>query len=139
MKRIFVLLVIAAAMAANSIASVAHASDPLYDCQYPGARVLLAKLEVARANGAPNRYTSAFASGTDSGLVCIDNHGATSGGVSINGSTVATPSDFSGAPALIGRYVALNPAGANKLIATISGPRDQAFSVRVYYATSPED
>jgi hypothetical protein len=135
----FVLLVIAAAMAANSI-EVAAGADPATDaCQYPGARVLLAKLDVVRASGAPNRYTSAFASGTDSGLVCIENRGATSGGVSINGSAVVAPSDFSGAPTLIGRFVALDPAGANKLIATISGLRGQAFSVRVYYATSPED
>src|SRR5215213_1173043 len=131
MKRIFVLLVIAAAMAANSIVAAAGADAAADACQYPGARVLLAKLDVTRASGAPNRYTSTFAATVDSGLVCIDNYGSTSGGVSLNGSAVVVPGDFAGAPALIGRFVALNPASTNKLIATISGLRGQAFSVRV--------
>ena len=114
---------------------VANGANAAADaCQNPSARPLLAKLDVDRASGSPNRYTSAFASGNDSGLVCIENDGATSGGVSINGSAVIAPSDFSGAPALIGRFVALNPASTNKLIATISGLRGQGFSVRVFGA-----
>jgi len=131
MKRLLSILVIILALAVHSIVSAASAGDNALDaCQNPSPRVLILKLDVDRASGSPNRSAINFRSAGSSGLVCIENHGATSGGVSINGSAVVVPSDFAGAPALIGRFVTLQQT--NKLIATISGLPGQGFTLYIY-------
>ena len=139
MKRVLGLLAVAIAILGNPIAFAADYNvDPLTACQNSGNLVLITSQDVVRTSGRPNRYMPPpFYAGGPDGLLCIRNHAATSGGVSLNGSSVVAPGDFAGSPALIGRYITLQTN--NQLIATASGLRGEGFSVYIYYATSPQD
>lgn len=131
MKRLLSIAVIILAFALHSFVSAASDSDsPLDACRTASGSKPLATLQVARASGSPNRSTTSFRSAGANGLLCIENHGATSGGVSISPNGVVAPSDFAGAPALIGRFVTLQQT--NTLIATISGLPGQSFTVYIY-------
>jgi hypothetical protein len=131
MKRLLSIVVIMLALALHPLVSAASDSDnPLDACQNPSPLVLITKLDVNRVSGSPNRNQINFRSASSGGLLCIENHGATSAGVSINGSAVVAPGDFAGAPALIARFITLQQT--NKLIATISGLPGHSFTVYIY-------
>src|SRR5690349_19674688 len=118
MKCFLGLLALAIAVLGNPIPFAAdNDNDPLTACQNLGNRVLITSLDVVRTSGRPNRYKPPlFQAAGPKGLLCIQNHAATSGGVSLNGISLVAPSDFAGSSALIGRYITLQEN--NQLIAT---------------------
>lgn len=100
-------------------------------CNAPGDRPLLAELGVTRQHGAPFVDFAQFAAvPTAHGVVCIDNHGATSGAVAINREVVAGPSTFKHSATLIAREVALNDH--NVAGAVLAGAPGTSYGVRVY-------
>jgi hypothetical protein len=133
MKRLLSIVVMIVALAVHSIVSAASDGGSALDaCRKVSVHELLVTLQVDRTSGSPNRKKIGFSSASSRGLLCIENHGASSGGVSVNGSAVVVPGDFAGAPALIGRFVTLQQA--NALIATVSGLPGQGFTVDIYRA-----
>jgi hypothetical protein len=135
MKRFLSSLFVLVILAMHPLASVAQAAgaEPT-DCRKLASQTPLATLEVARVSSGPNRLSAWFASPTANGLLCVENHGTTSGGISLNGTSVVAPREFKGAPSLIAHSVTLTVSqnNDNHLIATISGQVGQSFTVRVY-------
>lgn len=103
-------------------------------CAEPGARPLLASVNMSRDAGMPPEAGRPL-EGEGEAVVCVDNgfggSRATSGWVEINGQTVVGPSDFQQDVELIAQTVELD--GPTSLSARIAGkPLDSAFRVRVY-------
>jgi hypothetical protein len=102
-------------------------------CDAPGARPVLASVEVSRDTCEPSEALLAFA-GEGSGVLCVDNGfeglRATAGWVSLNGALEVDPSRFQQDVARVAGRVEL--AGDNTLEARIAGKPDSAFRVRVY-------
>jgi Tol biopolymer transport system component len=103
-------------------------------CTNPGARPLLASVNMSRDTGTPPEAGRPL-NATGEAVVCVDNgfggSRATAGWVEIDGQTVVDPSAFQQDVELIARTVELD--GPTSLSARIAGkPLDSTFRVRVY-------
>lgn len=108
-------------------------------CRAPGARALLASLEMVRTTGKPTEASIAFeASGK--GVLCVDNgyqgEPATAGWVTLNGVSQVDPSAFKKDVSLLASRVDLS--GGNTLEARLASKPGNAFRVRVY-GPPPDD
>jgi len=100
-------------------------------CEDPTGRTLLASMTVTRTTGAPNSNSAGLVSAEQGVLLCVDNHTATSGEVSINNLRVVGPGAFKHQVDLIAlRVDGLLPS--NTLEVSIAGQKGTSFDVRVY-------
>jgi Tol biopolymer transport system component len=106
--------------------------EPAADaCEDPTGRTLLATLTLTRGTGAPQSQTGTFADSEPGALICIRNHRATSGEVTINDQRVVGPSAFKHSVNLIALRVNGMQA-VNSLEASIAGEKGTSYEVKIY-------
>lgn len=104
-------------------------------CEHPGNRPMVAQLEMVRGTGQPQSVAISFPAVAGKGALCVENHRATSGTVSLGGYQLLGPSDFQHGSEHLARRVDLQES--NPLAASIAGKPGTSYVIRIYGRKPP--